>query len=126
MNAIRRVFTTLLAGLAVSTPYAAELVSPGLPASPEQSFACRIVNVSPRAQVVTTQAVDSTAGIVTSARNEVLMPGEASGISVPGAESSMYCRFIVTGMSRDYRASIEVFEMTPAGHFRIVAALPAS
>lgn len=125
MGTVRCAAAALLAGLAVCATQAAEIFSPGLPASPEQSLACRIVNVSAQNQVVTSQAVDSAAGIVTFVRNEVLRPGESGGFAVPGREYTMYCKFVVTGTTQDFRASIEVFELTPTGNFRIVTALPA-
>ena len=123
---MKRTLAALLGTLAVAGATAAEVFSPGLPASPEQSLACRIVNVSKANQVVTSQAVDGAGGIVSVVYNEVLKPGEAGGFSVAGIEASVHCRFIVSGARSDFRASIEVFEITSAGNFRIVAALPAN
>lgn len=123
---MKRMLAALLATLAAPGATAAEMFSPGLPASSAQSLACRIVNVSKVNQVVTSQAVDGAGGIVTVVYNEVLKPGEAGGFSVPGSEASVHCRFIVSGAKSDFRASIEVFETTSAGNFRIVAALPAN
>ena len=123
---MQRILAIVLGSLAVCGAHATEMFSPGLPASSEQPLACRIVNVSKVNQVVTSQAVDGAGGIVSAVYNELLKPGEAGGFSVAGSEASVHCRFIVSGARSDFRASIEVFEVTSAGNFRIVAALPAN
>jgi hypothetical protein len=51
MQAARPILVAIYSALVVASAHAAELYSPGLPASPEQSLACRIVNVSASAQV---------------------------------------------------------------------------
>jgi len=103
---------------------AVDLFTPGLPAAPDQSLACRIVNVMLIPQVVSSQALDSKGAVVSGVLNQTLAPGEAGGFSVTGSGGAMYCRFRVNAPGFGFRTSIEVFETGGSNGFRIVAALP--
>src|SRR6185436_11986421 len=91
-------FAPLLSILAtLALPAAAvDLFTPGLPASPEQSLSCRILNTTPATQVVTVQALDSDGAVVAASQNQALSPGQVGGFAVSGRGGAMYCRFRVT------------------------------
>jgi len=114
----------LLAAVPLLANAGTELYSPSLPADPTQYLECRILNVSAVPQKVRTTAFMGNAVVAAGPYPQVLAPGESGGFSVPGFYAGMYCKFEVSGTASDFRASIDIFEVTGGGS-RIFNALSA-
>lgn len=117
----------LAIALIVATPvavHAAELFTPGLPATGTQFLECRVINVSNSSQTTTTEAFDSTGAVAAGPFTETLSPGATGGFSVSAVAGAVYCKFTVSGPASRYRASIDVLDSTTTPP-SIVVALPA-
>ena len=103
---------------------ATDLYSPSLPADPSQYLECRLLNVSGAPLDVTITAFMSNGVLVTNSV-QTLASGESGGFSIPGFNAAMYCKFSFKARAGDVRASIDIFEPTSAGGFKIFNALSA-
>ena len=86
---------------------AATLVSPPLVPEGTNFLDCYLVNVGEKARPVTIQ-VFSREGVVVKAVETTLDPGEEDVARATSDENPRYCKFIVKGSARDFRASILV------------------
>ena len=116
----------LLFGAAFAA-HAAELYTPPLPANFSQHFGCVIINVSSSPKVVTTEAFMSNGVPSSGPLTETIPPGASGGFALPGFHASYYCKFTVSGNTRDFRAAIQVFESAPPPDgFVMKVSLPAT
>jgi hypothetical protein len=125
---LRAVFAAaILALVPTLAARAAEIFSPGLPATGTQFLECRIINITNASQTVTSEGLDSNGAVVAGPVPQTLAPGQAGGFSVSALAAVMYCKFTVSGpkgATSGFRASIDVLDTSvPPNH--IVVALPA-
>jgi len=104
--------------------HATDLYSPSLPADSSQFLECRLLNVSGAPLDVTFTAFMSNGVLVTNSL-QTLAPGESGGFSISGSNAAMYCKFSFKAKAAEVRASIDIFEPTSAGGFKIFNALSA-
>ena len=104
--------------------HATDLYSPSLPADPTQYLECRLLNVSGAPLDVTFTAYMSNGTLVTNTV-QTLAAGESGGFSIPGFNAAMYCKFSFKAKAGDVRASIDIFEPTSGGGYKIFNALSA-
>jgi hypothetical protein len=103
-----------------------DLYSPALPAAPDQTFECSIVNVSASTIDVQITSFMSTGAVAAGPYTQTLAPGEAGGFAVPGWYAGMYCKFSLKGgVASDVRASITLVEPSGTSSFRVFNALSA-
>jgi hypothetical protein len=106
----RTVVTLIALALAVATSAAVEaatLVSPPLVPEGTNFLDCYLVNVGEKPRAVTIQ-VFSREGTVVKTVETTLDPGEEDVARATSEENPRYCKFIVKGSARDFRASILV------------------
>jgi hypothetical protein len=100
----------LAVGLAVATAAHAEaatLVSPPLVPEGTNFLDCYLVNVGEKARNVTIQ-VFSREGVAVMTVETTLDPGEEDVARATSDQNPRYCKFVVRGNVRDFRASILV------------------
>ena len=86
---------------------AATLVSPPLVPEGTNFLDCYLVNVGPKPRAVTIQ-VFSREGIAVTTVETTLAPGEEDVARAQADQLPRYCKFIVKGSAKEFRASILV------------------
>ena len=96
----------MLSGMA----QAARLFTPPLVPENGRDLNCNIVNVSDRTRAVKILLLDDTGNIVKDTGYFNLNPGEVGFEYAHASLGPLYCKFIVSGSKKHYRASSCVFE----------------
>jgi hypothetical protein len=101
------VATLAVALTAATVIEAATLVSPPLVPEGANFLDCYLVNVGEKARPVTIQ-VFSREGVAVTTVETTLDPGEEDVARATSEQNPRYCKFIVKGGAKDFRASILV------------------
>jgi hypothetical protein len=100
--------TTLALALTLATgAHAATLISPPLVPEGTNFLDCYLVNVSPKPRPVTIQIFNRD-GVAIKTVELTLAPGQEDVARAQSDELPRYCKFVVKGSAKDFRASILV------------------
>ena len=108
MHRFAATLVTLVLVLALTAAAeAATLISPPLVPEGTNFLDCYLVNVGEKARTVTIQ-VFSREGVPVKTVETTLDPGEEDVARATSDQNPRYCKFVVKGSARDFRASILV------------------
>jgi hypothetical protein len=111
-----------LAGALLATPaHAATLVSPPLVPEGTNFLDCYLVNVGAKPRAVTIQ-VFSREGVAVTTVDTTLDPGEEDVARATSDQLPRYCKFVVKGSAKEFRASVLVRQEGVGA----ISALPAN